>query len=85
MVEVGVDSEVSMICTEAHESFWVQISAIWEVASKRQWGFSERSLSEWRSPSRVTTEDGAALQSADKERNNCHCYNQEDGGHSHKV
>ena len=25
-VEVGMDSEVSMICTEAHESFWVQIS-----------------------------------------------------------
>ena len=22
MVEVGVDSEVSMICTEAHETFW---------------------------------------------------------------
>ena len=30
-----MDSEVSMICTEVHESFWVQISDIWEVASKR--------------------------------------------------
>ena len=34
VVEVGVDSEVSMICTEAHESFWFQILAIWEVASR---------------------------------------------------
>ena len=41
-VEVGTDYEVS---------------DIWEVASKRQWGFSERSLSEWRSPSRITTEE----------------------------
>ena len=31
-----MDSKVSMICTEAHESFWIQISTIWEVGLQKE-------------------------------------------------